>query len=206
MAVPRPVLLALLGLGLIASLFLVTRSGSNESVRGPSKAASRPMPTRAAPAPARAHKATVHKAAPGAAKSRPAPAKAHAVNKPDAPPAKHRTPHVAKAPAPITLPDRVLAAARALGANEVVVFFFSNNGPADDAGARAAVDSLRGVPGVHVFDANLDEVAAFRPMLSNVGISQVPSTVIVRPGRKAVLIQGFVDGGTLRQNVADALR
>jgi len=57
-----------------------------------------------------------------------------------------------------------------------------------------------------VFDANLDEVAAFRPMLSNVGISQVPSTVIVRPGRKAVLIQGFVDAGTLRQNVADALR
>ena len=43
-------------------------------------------------------------------------------------------------------------------------------------------------------------------MLSDVGITQVPSTVIVRPGRKAVLIQGFVDGGTLRQNVADALR
>ncbi|TMK64030.1 MAG: hypothetical protein E6G53_09615 [Actinobacteria bacterium] len=104
------------------------------------------------------------------------------------------------------MPARVLAAARALAANDVVVFFFSSNGPADDAGARAAVDSLRGVPRVHVFDASLDEVAAFRPMLSDIGITQVPSTVIVRPGRKAVLIQGFVDGGTLRQNVADALR
>jgi hypothetical protein len=104
------------------------------------------------------------------------------------------------------LPGRVLAAARALAADQVVVFFFSANGPADDAGARAAVDSLRGVPAVHVFNASLDEVAAFRPMLSDVGISQVPSIVIVRPGRKAVLIQGFVDGGTLRQNVADALR
>jgi len=207
MAVPRPVLLALLGLGLIASLFLVTRSGSNESVRGPSKAASRPMPAPAATAPARSHKATVHKAAaPGAAKTHPAPAKADAADKPDAAPAKPHAPRAARAPAPTTVQDRVLAAAQALAANEVVIFFFSNNGPADDAGARAAVESLRGVPGVHVFDANLDEVAAFRPMLSNVGISQVPSTVIVRPGRKAVLIQGFVDAGTLRQNVADALR
>jgi hypothetical protein len=140
---------------------------------------------------------------------------AAAVDKPDNPPhpdsaaAKPAAPaHAAvKAPAAgATLPARVLSAAQALAANEVVVFFFSNAGPADDAGARAAVDSLRGVARVHVFDASLGEVAAFRPMLATVGISQVPSTVIVRPGRKAVLIQGFVDGGTLRQNVADALR
>jgi hypothetical protein len=62
------------------------------------------------------------------------------------------------------------------------------------------------MPRVKVFDASLDEVAAFRPMLSSVGISQIPSTVIVRPGKKAILLQGFVDAGTLRQNVADALR
>jgi len=30
--------------------------------------------------------------------------------------------------------------------------------------------------------------------------------VIVRPGQQAVLFEGFVDAGTLRQNVADALR
>jgi hypothetical protein len=69
-----------------------------------------------------------------------------------------------------------------------------------------AVKSLRGMPRVQVFDASLDEVAAYRPMLSSVGISQIPSTVIVRPGKKAILLQGFVDAGTLRQNVADALR
>jgi len=196
MAVPRPVLLALLGLGLIASVFLVTRSGSNESVSAPSHAPARPMP-----APAQPHKPAT---APSAAKAHPAPAKHVPARRPDKPAAKPAP--VAKAPAPTGLPARVLAAARALAANDVVVFFFSSNGPADDAGARAAVDSLRGVPRVHVFDASLDEVAAFRPMLSDVGITQVPSTVIVRPGRKAVLIQGFVDGGTLRQNVADALR
>ena len=201
MAVPRPVLLALLGLGLIASVFLVTRSGSNESVSAPSHAPSRPMPAPARPAPAQPHKPAT---APSAAKAHPAPAKPAPARRPDKPAAKPAP--VAKAPAPTGLPARVLAAARALAANDVVVFFFSSNGPADDAGARAAVDSLRGVPRVHVFDASLDEVAAFRPMLSDIGITQVPSTVIVRPGRKAVLIQGFVDGGTLRQNVADALR
>jgi len=201
MAVPRPVLLALLGLGLIASVFLVTRSGSNESVSAPSHAPARPMPAPARPAPAQPHKPAT---APSAAKAHPAPAKPAPARRPDKPAAKPAP--VAKAPAPTGLPARVLAAARALAANDVVVFFFSSNGPADDAGARAAVDSLRGVPRVHVFDASLDEVAAFRPMLSDIGITQVPSTVIVRPGRKAVLIQGFVDGGTLRQNVADALR
>ena len=100
----------------------------------------------------------------------------------------------------------MLAAAQALGQDKVVVFFFSNPGAADDVGARVAVKSLRGMPRVQVFDASLDEVAAYRPMLSSVGISQIPSTVIVRPGKKAILLQGFVDAGTLRQNVADALR
>src|SRR2546423_14872920 len=99
MAVPRPVLLALLGLGLIASLFLVTRSGSNESVRGPSKAASRPMPAPAATAPARSHKATVHKAAaPSAAKAHSAPAKADPAAKPDPAPPKTHAPRAAQAP------------------------------------------------------------------------------------------------------------
>ena len=79
-----------------------------------------------------------------------------------------------------------------------------------DADARRLFDALSAAPvkhdikisrATHVMQFEsarsqlYDEVAAFRPMLSNVGISQVPSTVIVRPGRKAVLIQGFVDAG-----------
>jgi hypothetical protein len=200
MAVPRPVLLVLVGLGLIASVFLVTRSGTNQSVSGPSKQAVEPA---VAPSPpARPSKARAQKpAAPAARATHPA-----APAKPAVPaPAKPVVPAV-KAPAGLALPARVLAAAKALGENKAVVFFFSAPGPADDVGARLAVHSLRGMPRVEIFDASLDEVAAYRPMLSNVGISQVPSTVIVRPGKKAVLFQGFVDAGTLRQNVADALR
>jgi hypothetical protein len=41
-------------------------------------------------------------------------------------------------------------------------------------------------------------------MLSQLEITQVPAVAIVRPGKRAVLLQGFVDAGTLRQNVADA--
>jgi hypothetical protein len=201
MAVPRPVLLALVGLALVASVFMVTRRGANESVSAPSKPATRQAQTAATPpAPAtRKAQADAHKAA-LARKAKPAPAqRAHA--KPAAPAARP-----AKPAAKSSVPSRVQAAATALGADKVVVFFFSKPGAADDVGARVAMRSLHGMSRVAIFDASLDELAAFRPMLSDIGISQIPATVIVRPGKKAVLIQGFVDAGTLRQNVADALR
>ncbi len=199
MAVPRPVLLALVGLGLLASLFLVTRSGTNEAVTGSPNPAAKPAVSPSAPAQAKTRKAEAKKVvAPERDKAdrKQKPAKKAAAPKP-APAAK--SPESA-------LEGRVQAAALALGQNKAVVFFFTKPGAADDVGARIAVQSLRKMQNVEIFDANLDEVAAYRPMLSNVGISQIPSTVIVRPGRKAVLLQGFVDAGTLRQNVADALR
>jgi hypothetical protein len=197
MAVPRPVLLALVGLGLLASLFLVTRSGTNESVSSSTKAGVKPAIAPSTPPPAR--KAGAHKATP-AAKAKPQAASVKPAAKPS------QSPAAAAAQRSAGLPARVQAAANALAQDKVVVFLFSSSGAADDVGARLAVDSLRGMRRVAIFDASLDEVAAYRPMLSNLGISQIPSTVIVRPGKKAVLLQGFVDAGTLRQNVADALR
>ena len=210
MAVPRPVLLALLGLGLLASVFLVTRNSSNEAVKSSSAPLVKPAVTPDAPAAGKAskhaapRKGEAHKAAPGHAKrQRGASHKAHRAHKP-----KPAAPSGGAAK-PVTGSDlggRVLRAAQALGQDKAVIFFFSNPGAADDVGARVAMKSLRGMRRVEIFDATLDELAAYRPMLQNVGISQIPSTVIVRPGKKAVLIEGFVDAGTLRQNVADALR
>jgi hypothetical protein len=203
MAVPRPVLLALIGLGLVASVFLVTRNGSNDAVTSSSNPAARPAVAPSAPAKAaRPGKGHARSAAP----ARPA-KQAHAARRAATPkPSPKAVVRKTVAPAGSGVEARVLAAAQALGQDQVVVFFFSNPGAADDVGARVAVKSLRGMPRVQVFDASLDEVAAYRPMLSSVGISQIPSTVIVRPGKKAILLQGFVDAGTLRQNVADALR
>jgi len=180
MAVPRPVMLAILGLALIAGAFLVTRSGSNESVTHASKAAQ---------APATPHPVKPLRPMPGAVPSHTAPRAARP-----------------RVPADVEVPDRAEAAAKALGSGKVVVFFFTKPGTPDDSATASAVHSLKGMKRVAVFVASLDEIASYRPMLANVGISEVPAVVIVRPGQQAVLFEGFVDAGTLRQNVADALR
>ena len=211
MAVPRPVLLALLGLGLLASVFLVTRSKSSESVKSSTAPVAKPAVTPTAPEGGEAvkggspKKAEAHRSSPGRdAKERKQAGDKAAAKKAAAKHGKPKAP--AKAADAGGVEGRVLAAARALGEDKAVVFFFSKPGAADDVGARIAMKSLRGMDRVEIFDASLDELAAYRPMLASIGISQIPSTVIVRPGKKAILLQGFVDAGTLRQNVADALR
>jgi hypothetical protein len=185
MAVPRPVLFAVLGLAMLVALFLATRNGAqNESVTPPSTAA-KPSPATKAPGAKPATKPRVSKSTP-------------------AQPAKPVVPKKPKLADDV--PPKVREAAAALGKDQVVVFFFSKPGAADDTGARVAVASLAGMKGVKVVKAGLEEVGAFRPMLAQLEISQVPATAIVRPGKRAVLLQGFVDAGTLRQNVADARR
>jgi hypothetical protein len=187
MAVPRPVLLAVLGLAVLTALFLATRNGAqNESVTPPS-APAKPAPATKAPQ-GKASKPEARKAAPA---------------KP-AEPKRAVTPSKPKLADDV--PPQVREAAAALGKDQVVVFFFTKPGAADDTGARIAVRSLEGMKGVKVFKAGIEEVGAYRPMLAQLQISQVPATAIVRPGKKAVLLQGFVDAGTLRQNVADARR
>jgi hypothetical protein len=183
MAVPRPVLFAVLGLAMLIALFLATRNGAqNESVTPPSNAA-KPAPATKSPADKPATKPSARSAAPQPKAVTP------------------KKPKLAD-----DVPPQVRAAAAALGRDHVVVFFFSKPGAADDTGARVAVDEIDGTKGVKVIRAGLDDVGAFRPMLAQLEISQVPATAIVRPGKKAVLLQGFVDAGTLRQNVADAQR
>jgi hypothetical protein len=184
MAVPRPVLFAVLGLAMLVALFLSTRNGAqNESVTPPPSAA-KPAPAPKAPADKPGSKA--------------------ATRQTTAPQPKAVTPKKPKLADDV--PPKVREAARALGEDQVVVFLFSKPGAADDTGARVAVDEIEGMKGVKVIRAGLEDVGAFRPMLAQLEISQVPATAIVRPGRKAVLLQGFVDAGTLRQNVADARR
>jgi hypothetical protein len=183
MALPRPVLFAVLGLAMLVALFLATRNGAqNESVTPPSTAA-KPSPATKAPADKPASKPATRQAAPQPKAVTP------------------KKPQLAD-----DVPPKVREAAAALGKDQVVVFFFSKPGAADDTGARVAVASLDGMKGVKVIKAGIEEVGAFRPMLAQLEISQVPATAIVRPGRRAVLLQGFVDAGTLRQNVADARR
>ena len=87
-----------------------------------------------------------------------------------------------------------------------MVLFLTRSGAADDAATRKAVASVKDMRKVSVVQAGLDDLVDYRSVLSGAGVSQVPAVVIVRTGHKATLIEGFVDGKTLRQNIADALR
>ena len=50
------------------------------------------------------------------------------------------------------------------------------------------------------------DLELYRPILSGAGVSQVPALVVAKSGKKAHLLQGFIDARTLRQAVADARR
>lgn len=198
MAVPRPVILALLGVAAIVGVFVMTRgSGGSNGTVTPA-----PVATTAQPAPARIPA------------KKPAP-----VTKPAAPKA-HGTPaakpqHAASAaraqttppPTPATpqTPDQQQFAmvVSDLNAGEVVVVSFSQAHGADDAGTRAALVSLIGMPNVAIHSAPMSALTVFHPLLQGVGISQLPAVVVMHSGQKARLVEGFVDGGTLRQIVAD---
>src|SRR4051812_18370614 len=142
MTLPRPVLIALLGVALCAAAFLATRSANDT---GGAVTTTPPVAQPATPAnPAAKHaakqaagkhasKPQAHKAAP--AQHKPVQPTAKPETKPAAPatsaakpvaPVKPVSPEVAK-----TLP-----AIKALGRGDVVVFFFTHAGPADDTGAR----------------------------------------------------------------------
>lgn len=117
----------------------------------------------------------------------------------------------AKAPAPARpvpvagVPAPVLAA---LGERKLVVLLFSQAIGADDAATRAAVRALERSPdpGVAVFGADVGELPRYRPLLRDVGITQVPAVVLVDSRRRARLLEGYLDEGSLRQHVADLRR
>ena len=189
MAVPRPVLLALLGLALIASAFLATRGATSE------EAVTAPPTTTPAPAPPAKAKS---KAADRADRSR--------ADRPDPNHTPARPRPAEKPDVPAGTPAEIAPVVRALARDQVVVLFFTKPGAADDTGTRQAVESLRGMEGVGVFTAGIEQLASYRPILSGVGVSQVPAVVVVAPGRQAKLVEGFVDEQSLRQRVADAVR
>jgi hypothetical protein len=205
MTLPRPVLIALLGVALCAAAFLATRSANDAGSAVTTTPPVTEPATQAKPAvkPAKKHANTpqAHKAAP--VKDKPAAAKPHTAAPAATKPATPATP--AKPPVSPQV-AKTLPAIKALARGDVVVFFFTHAGPADDTGARQAVNSLRHEKGVSIFKTDLSDLETFRPVLAGAGVSQVPAIVVVRAGQKGRLVQGFVDARTLRQTVADARR
>jgi hypothetical protein len=206
MAVPRPVLLAILGLALcVAALVAVRGVGVGEE----DPVAPAPIPT----APATGGK--THVGARGRARSRPRAEHSTPQPKASVAPAEKAGQAAAK-PEPRKLSKAEITKLRdqaelksvtaALGQNDVVVLFFSREGAADDTAARRSVLALKGIKHVQVFSPSFDNLDQYRPILAGAGVSQVPAIVIAKPGHKAQIVEGFVDRKSLRQQVEDALR
>jgi len=202
MAVSRPFVLALLGAVLAVATFASMRSAGDRAQAEQSAAAPTltPKPGRSsvndAPALRKAPPANAPRSK--APPSKPAPPNAE----PEGPAAKPTPTPGARKPSAATagVPSKV---ARALESEKTVVLFFRQPGADDDA-TESAVRSLRGKKRVAVFSDGIAHLARYRLVVTGLGITQAPSVVIVGKSRKAVLIEGFVDKGSLTQQVLDA--
>jgi hypothetical protein len=123
---------------------------------------------------------------------------------PTAAPAKNKLPDVQAGPG---LPSAV---AGALNDRKVVVLFFYEPAASDDQATRAAVRAARSAANpaagraVALFQDVVARISDYRRVVGSLGISQSPAMVIIDRNRKAKLLQGYLDSGTIRQTVRDA--
>ena len=185
MPLSRPVLFALVGAILAMAAFFATSSARQAPAPAAAPAAQGPKPD-------------VKKAVP--AKPAVEPKKSDAAATP-AKPAVKKAPAKPAAPKVKGVPPSV---ARALAKKRVVVLFFRQSGSADDRAVAKAVNGLKGRKGVSVFSDNIARLARYRGAVSQLGIAQAPAVVIVGSKGKAQVVEGFVDEGTLTQQVVDA--
>jgi hypothetical protein len=192
-AVPRPLLIGLLAAVLAAVAFYATRGGAAAPPTAPSPA------VQATPKPGAPRAPTKQAVSPtkpsGSAASK-------TPSKPDAKPARpksSRTPAQPK-PAAASVQARVSGT---LGRKVVVVFFRQRVG-ADDSATAAAVKSVRGTKGVAVFSDRISHLRNYPRVIGGLGITQAPAVVVIDKKREARLVEGYIDSGSLRQQVADA--
>ena len=195
MAVPRPILLlVVLGAALMAATFYTVRGARETAVTSsvPSSV-SRSVPSGAG--------ATKHKAAPAKHAAAQPKHKAHATkgHGKSASAAAAR-----RAGAKIGLPADV---ARALAKRHIIVLFFFRPGAADDSATKRSVAAVRHAGRkVSVFSAPISKLNDYGRLINGLDISSAPATVVVGRDRKARVLEGFLDTGTLRQEVADTKR
>lgn len=90
---------------------------------------------------------------------------------------------------------------RAIERGRVAVLAFTQKGGAEDDAVRAAVNSLSGVP---VFIDDVSDIADYRKVVGELDLDRAPAVVIVRADGKAEVVEGYVDPGSLAQQVEDA--
>lgn len=117
----------------------------------------------------------------------------------DAKPAPPPTPRVEDVPR---------ATSDALADGKVVVLLFAEKGAADDDATARHFSSLSQLGNdVQTFRAGLKDVGRYAGIVADLGVTQAPSIVIVRPDLRALPpIEGYVDSQYLLQRVRDQLR
>ena len=101
--------------------------------------------------------------------------------------------------------------ARALNTQKVVVLFFYEPAASDDQATKTAVKAVRSAArppargAVALFQDRVRRISDYRRLVGSLGISQSPAMVVIDRGRKAQLLQGYLDAGTIKQTVRDAL-
>jgi hypothetical protein len=96
-------------------------------------------------------------------------------------------------------------AERAVADHKKVVIFFQNPRALDDKAVADSVRSLdRKTKNVVVLSDDLRNVDNYGKLLENLGVSQAPAIVVIGRSGKARLVEGYVDGPSLVQVVADA--
>ncbi len=100
------------------------------------------------------------------------------------------------------------AASDALADGKVVVLLFTEKGAADDQATSRHFASLSQFGNqVRTFRAGISKVGRYAGIVANLGVTQAPSIVIVRPDLRAVPpIEGYVESQYLLQRVKDQLR
>jgi hypothetical protein len=100
------------------------------------------------------------------------------------------------------------AVSDALAGGKVVVLLFADKGAADDeATARHFATLSQLGNGVRTFRAGISDVGRYAGIVAELGVTQAPSIVIVRPDLRAVPpIEGYVESQYLLQRVKDQLR
>jgi hypothetical protein len=179
-ALPRPVLLGIIGVVLVGGVLFLTHKPSSTSSTTP--APSQTPPAAASPTAKPGTGARADKPNKGADKVTPA-------NRSQA------------GPSGPGLPTRVK---HALDAHKVVVILFWNKRGVDDRSVKSSVDSLRRSKRVAVFSDGVRSLARYTRITAAANVTSTPSLVIVNRKGQAEVVTGYLDRQTIRQYVLNA--
>jgi hypothetical protein len=177
--VPRPVLLALVGVVLLGGLLMFTRRGAESpAVPAPSQTSQTSSPAADTP------QAPAQQQAPQQKSAAPSPDKGE--------------------PGGSGLPTRV---AKALDAKKTVVVLFWTKGGIEDRSVKNSVDRLPRRGGkTAAFTDKVSNLSRYTRITAAASVNQTPSMVIVNPKGQAEVLNGYYDFQTIRQFVRNASR